>query len=104
MNYSYSPYNKKQHKKSRFKIPKIKVPHGLKKWLSIIIGVLVLILFMIYLSLGELRFFANHYLGLTFFSKNYLVLLQNNYELRPGGGFITAYGNLDTLLGFPKKS
>ena len=53
--------------------------------------------------LGELRFFANHFFGMTFFSKNYVVVLQNNYELRPGGGFITGYGNLDFVMGFPSE-
>jgi len=68
----------------------------------IVLGVFSGLFILFYLWLGPLRFFVNHYFGLTFFSKNYLVLLQNNYELRPGGGFITAYGNLDTLLGFPR--
>ncbi len=65
------------------------------------LGFLAALLFGAYMNLGSLRFFANHYLGLTFFSKHYLVLLQNNYELRPGGGFISAYGTVNTILGIP---
>jgi len=50
--------------------------------------------------MGELRFFANNYLRLTFFHKDYLILLQNNYEERPTGGFITGYGEVSTTMGF----
>lgn len=95
----YSPYAA-HRQESRFHLPRLS--GGLKKWLAIVAGALAGLFLLFYLWLGPLRFFVNHYFGLTFFSKNYLVLLQNNYELRPGGGFITAYGNLDTLLGFPR--
>jgi len=97
----YSPYNSSKPEKRtfRFRLPKMKT--GIKKWLSIFLSVIFGFLFLIYLSLGELRFFANHYLGLTFFAKDYLILLQNNYESRPGGGFITGYGTLSTFMGFP---
>ncbi|PIZ71221.1 hypothetical protein COY07_05245 [Candidatus Peregrinibacteria bacterium CG_4_10_14_0_2_um_filter_43_11] len=103
MQTGYSPYQNKQTKKRGkfFKIPFVSA--GWKKWLLLAGGILFGLLFVVYLEMGELRFFANHYLRLTFFSKNYLILFQNNYELRPGGGFITAYGNLDTLLGFPRQ-
>jgi len=73
---------------------------GLKKWLLIIIGILFGILLICYISLGELRFFANNYLRLGFFHKEYLILLQNNYESRPAGGFITGYGEVSTTMGF----
>src|SRR3989339_867955 len=33
--------------------------------------------------------------------KNYLVIFQNNYELRPSGGFISAYGILNFNNGIP---
>ncbi|MBU1018147.1 DUF4012 domain-containing protein [Patescibacteria group bacterium] len=102
MEYAYSPYSQqKQAQKRGGKLSKIKLPKGVKKWVGIIIGILVLILFILYLMLGELRFFANHFFGLTFFSKNYVVILQNDYELRPGGGFITGYGEISTFMGFP---
>ena len=103
MEYGYSPYTQKPHKEPKPKKPKFKLPRGVKKWFGIIVGIIVLILLAIYLMLGELRFFANHFLGMTFFSKNYVVILQNNYELRPGGGFITAYGNLDFVMGWPTE-
>lgn len=103
MEYAYSPYqHKKKHhqKEKKSKWSKIKILKSFKKWVAIFAGILVLILFALYMSLGELRFFANHFFGLTFFQKNYLIVLQNNYELRPGGGFITAYGELDTFMGW----
>jgi len=104
MDLGYSPYNKKhQYKESKKKLPKIKLPKGIKKWIGIVIGIIIFIFFIFYLMLGELRFFANHFLGMTFFSKNYLIVLQNNYELRPGGGFITGYGNMDFFLGWPQE-
>jgi hypothetical protein len=36
-----------------------------------------------------------------FGEQQYLVVLQNQHELRPTGGFITAYANLDLFLGIP---
>lgn len=33
--------------------------------------------------------------------RNYLILIQNNSERRPTGGFITAYGELSFFLGIP---
>lgn len=102
MEYAYSPYHhKKQDGKKERKLPKIKLPKGVKKWIGIIVGIIILILFIFYLMLGELKFFANHFLGLTFFSKNYVVILQNDYELRPGGGFITGFGEISTFMGIP---
>jgi hypothetical protein len=96
----YSPYTSPVKKRGTgLRLPEM--PGGVKKWLLIILGIIFGLFIIFYISLGELRFFANNYLRLTWFSKNYLILLQNNYESRPGGGFITAYGNFDTLLGFP---
>lgn len=105
MDYAYSPYHKKKHEKKpkKWKGPKIKMPSSWGKWIAILISIILLLLFGLYWSLGGLRFFANHYFGLTFFSKNYLIVLQNNYELRPGGGFITAYGDLSTFMGWPTE-
>lgn len=103
MEYAYTPYQKKTHKESGFKIPRISFPGSIGKWLAALAGIIVLLFLLFYLMLGELRFFVNHYFGLTFISKNYVILLQNDYELRPGGGFITGYGTVDTLLGIPKN-
>ena len=96
----YSPYKHKDEKKRKFSPRLPKIGGGLRKWLTIIVGIIAILLFACYLSLGELRFFANNYLGLTFFHKDYLILLQNNYETRPTGGFITGYGEVSTTMGF----
>ena len=95
----YSPYiNREKKSKGSIKFPRFS--GGFKKWLLIFLSIIFGIFLIIYLSLGELRFFANHYLGLTFFHKDYLILLQNNYEERPTGGFITGYGEVSTTMGF----
>jgi hypothetical protein len=103
MDFAYSPYKENRQKKQWFKTPKIHIPRGLKIWIGIILAVIAAIFLVIYFMLGELRFFANHFFGLTFFHKDYLIVLQNNYELRPGGGFITGYGNLSFTMGVPGK-
>ena len=106
MDFAYSPYKENRQKKQWLKtpkIPKINIPKSVKIWIGIILGIIAAILLVIYLSFGQLRFFANHFFGLTFFSKHYLVVLQNNYELRPGGGFVTGYGNVDFFMGIPGK-
>ncbi len=49
----------------------------------------------IILAMGELRIFVPQYFkiaGLPGVEKNYLIIFQNNNELRPAGGFITAVG------------
>jgi len=58
---------------------------------------------IIYHILGPLRsFFWNAPYMMGFFGpKTYLVLLQNNNELRPTGGFITAVAEVKTLFGYP---
>jgi len=99
MPYGYNPYQYGARKSSSSRPIRVHVPASLKKWLLILAGILAILFIGFYLLLGDLRFFANHYLGLTFFKKHYLVLLQNNYELRPTGGFITAYGTVDTFMG-----
>lgn len=95
----YSPY-KHQPKKHRSSLKLPKLGRGLKRWVLIIIGIILALFFVCYLCLGELRFFANNYLRLAFFHKDYLILLQNNYEERPTGGFITGYGELSATMGF----
>lgn len=65
-------------------------------YLTLFFVILAFILFALS-SLSGLRFFIPHYFGLAggpFSEKNYLVLFQNNNELRPTGGFISAYGKL----------
>lgn len=95
----YSPY-KHQESKRKFSVRLPKFSGGFKKWLLIILGIIFGLLFICYLSLGGLRFFANNYLRLTFFHKDYLIVLQNNYEARPAGGFITGYGEVSATMGF----
>lgn len=95
----YSPYHSREGKR-RFSVGLPKVSGGVKKIILIILGIIFGLFLICYLSLGDLRFFANHYLGLTFFHKDYLIVLQNNYESRPTGGFVTGYGEVNTTMGF----
>jgi len=96
----YSPYHSREGKR-RFSIKLPQMSGGFKKILLIVLGILFGLLAIVYISLGDLRFFANNYLRLGFFHNNYLILLQNNYESRPTGGFITGYGEVSTTMGIP---
>jgi len=61
-------------------------------WALAIFGV---VLFLTWLFLGPFRFMLFRYASFTGFpfgTRNYIVLFQNNYELRPTGGFISTYG------------
>jgi hypothetical protein len=75
-----------------------------KKILVILLsGIIALGIWFLY-SLNGLRIFIPYYPWLTGFpfqSKNYLIVFQNEAEMRPGGGFITAYGHLRFVSGFP---
>ncbi|MDP2227735.1 MAG: DUF4012 domain-containing protein [Moraxellaceae bacterium] len=103
MPYGYTPYQYGARKSRISERIGFGVPRSLKKWAMILAGILVAVVVGLYMMLGDLRFFANHIFGLGFFSKHYLVLLQNNYELRPTGGFITGYGTVDTFMGVVTK-
>lgn len=75
-----------------------------KKILIIALSVLVAFGIWILYVLNGLRIFVPYYPFLSGFplqSKNYLVVFQNDAELRPGGGFITAYGVLRFVSGLP---
>lgn len=76
-----------------------------RRKLGIILGVILLFLiFWVISALGSFRFFALDYFriaGGPLSEKNYLLLFQNNTELRPTGGFISAYGILKFRHGFP---
>jgi len=64
----------------------------IKKGLLLALG---LLLFCIWFSLGDLRFMfwrSPSFTGFPFGSRTYLVLIQDNYELRPTGGSILGYG------------
>lgn len=76
------------------------------KPLLIISAILFFILTFIVSVAGGLRVFfpyAASITGFPFAQKNYLVLFQNNYELRPTGGFISSFANLQFQSGFPTK-
>lgn len=83
-------------------------PHRIKnpffrKILKLFIGAILIALFLAWLLLGEFRFMLWRYpgfSGLPFGDRSYLVLFQNNYELRPTGGFISTYGILHFNNGF----
>jgi hypothetical protein len=71
---------------------------------SIVVGCFFIgITLILYNVLGPFRsFFWNTPYIMGFFGpKTYLVLLQNNNELRPTGGFITAVAEVNTLFGYP---
>ncbi|MFA4815258.1 MAG: DUF4012 domain-containing protein [Candidatus Gracilibacteria bacterium] len=75
-------------------------PKRLFKWLLI----LVLVgLFFLWFLMGPFRFMFWRYAGFSGFpfgTRTYIVLFQNNYELRPTGGFISTYGELTFAHGF----
>ena len=67
-------------------------------------GIVILAILWTISSLGQLRTFIPDYfklVGTVFGDRTYLILFQNNYELRPTGGFISAYGVLEIKHGFP---
>lgn len=68
----------------------------------LILATVVLLKFWIG-DLSVLLPYASELAGLNG-GKSYLVLFQNNNELRPGGGFISAYGILDINNGIMKLS
>ncbi len=66
-------------------------------------AIMLFIILFIFSSLGSLRIFLPYYpeiSGLPFGSRNYLIVFQNNHELRPAGGFISAYGIAKFRYGF----
>ncbi|MFN7160152.1 MAG: DUF4012 domain-containing protein [Candidatus Gracilibacteria bacterium] len=74
------------------------------KVLRILLYILIAFIAWVIVSMHTLvRFFPHTFQLSGFpFSKTYLVLLQNNAELRPGGGFVAAYGELHIQNGlFP---
>ncbi len=64
-------------------------------WLMGIAAFLLFLILYLLSSLGTLRVFLPTYpqlSGLPFGSKNYLIVFQNNDELRPAGGFVSSFG------------
>lgn len=80
---------------------------GLLKRTFLWIALIVITIFLwLIAQLGPLYPFLPHtfeVIGGPFTSKNYLVLLQNNAEMRPTGGFISAYAELNFMSGIPTK-
>ncbi len=79
--------------------------HRRKKYSWLLgIGFFIIFIFLFFISsLGALRAFLPYYSeisGFPFASKNYLIVFQNNNELRPAGGFISAYGIAKFRFGF----
>lgn len=75
------------------------------KFLVVFFIFLFLITFVISVS-GGLRVFFPYLGDLTGFpvgQKNYLVIFQNNNELRPGGGFISSFAKLQLTAGVPTQ-
>lgn len=75
----------------------------IKILLAIFIGTGLVLSLILYNILGPFRgFFWNLPAMAGFFGpRSYLVLIQNNNELRPTGGFITAVAEITLLFGFP---
>ncbi len=69
----------------------------------IILSVLILFAFLFALVIGPFRTFFWNVPSLAGFPvpKRYLVLLQNNSELRPSGGFISGFGTVRMFWGIP---
>lgn len=72
-------------------------------WFSVVVGGLLFMALWTVIALGGLRVFLPHLFSLAggpFSSRSYLIVFQNNTEIRPTGGFISAYGVLDIKYGF----
>ncbi len=67
------------------------------------IGILAALVIFSYVSLQHFQFFINHFWSVASGRKEYILLLQNNNELRPGGGFVTAYANVTLHWGVPTR-
>ncbi len=68
-----------------------------KKILFVLAALFAACLFVVWFFLGEFRFLlwrSPSLTGFPFGTRTYLVLFQNNYELRPTGGFISNYAEL----------
>lgn len=77
---------------------KTRTPFTRRKKILYGLGALfALVLWAAYLFLGDFGFMlfrTPSFTGFPFGTRTYLVLFQNNYELRPTGGFISNYGVL----------
>ncbi len=92
--YGSSGYSSSNHHRHAPQSIKPKLAHKFAKFAVAIIAVILL---AIWLFLGSFRFMMTGFFSLTGFpfgTRNYIILFQNNYELRPTGGFISNYGVL----------
>lgn len=73
--------------------------------LTVFFALFFLVVFIISVAGGLRVFFPylGELTGLPFGQKNYLVVFQNNNELRPTGGFISSFALLQFTSGFPTK-
>ena len=74
-----------------------------QKIAGLIVGVILIVMFLTAVMMGPFRLFFWNIPSLAGLPipKSYLVLLQNNNELRPGGGFLSGYGVVRMTWGFP---
>ena len=83
---------------------------GIFKLLGVILMLLLIVIIGSYswilISAGDLSVFIRNYpqiSGLFSQEKTYLIVFQNNNELRSTGGFISSYGILEFKSGIPTK-
>lgn len=78
----------------------------IKILLLLIISFSLLLSLILYNILGPFRSFFWNLPGIAGFlgPRNYLVLIQNDNELRPTGGFITAVAEVSLFFGYPSVS
>ncbi len=72
-------------------------------WFWVTTAFLLFVALFFVSGLSTLRIFLPHFnevTGFPFSDKNYLIVFQNNNELRPAGGFISSYGVLKFKHGF----
>ena len=90
---SHALRSQKKHPQKEHK-PKPDWMKTAAKWVA---GILGAILTITWLFLGDFSFMMTKFpsfTGFPFGSRTYIVIFQNNYELRPTGGFISTYGTL----------
>ncbi len=98
--YTPSRFHENKRAETLAILKKKKLPKRFIKWA---VGIVFVLLFFVWLLMGPFRFMFWRYAGFSGFpfgSRTYIVLFQNNYELRPTGGFISTYGELTFAHGF----
>jgi hypothetical protein len=83
----------------------LKASEKKKRWLWYILFFLLFVVLYVFSALSSLRIFIPYYFqlsGFPFGSRTYLIVFQNNHELRPSGGFVSNYGLLSFRGGIPK--